>query len=186
MSLQGAGTSYRAGTTNLLNLQLLVCTSKHSRQKRGIEGGGDVAWTCHHVSVLSETPLILVVGAVSRQQCSLARTLRLFRSRMSTPSTKAISAVNGLRRQRTAPLGCESFSAVESGAVKAQFRCPAIASPSADLEAIAVFRPVYHGLLISEDVIFLSHSIFLWAAKGAWVMNWVLQIRALSGIDAHS
>lgn len=57
--------------------------------------------------------------------------------------------------------------------------CPAIASPSADLEATFVFRPVYHGLLISEDV-FLSHSIFSWTAKGAWVTNWVLRIGSIA------
>lgn len=142
---------------NLLNLQLLVCTRKHSQRcKRGVAGDGNVALTCHVVSLLSATLLFFFVGAASRQQCSLARALRLFRSRMSTPSTKAISAVSGLRRS----VARESFSAVESAAVQAQLWCPAITSPSADLEAIVVFRPVYHGLLISEDVTFLSHSIF--------------------------
>lgn len=128
----------------------------------------EMAWTCHKVSVRNAIPLIFSV-----EVAILTPALRLLRSRV-------------LRCQRTASLSCESFSAVERAALKARFRCRAIASPSADLEATFVFRPVYHGLLISEDVVFLSHSIFLWTAKGAWVTNWVLRIRTLSAVDASS
>lgn len=130
------------------------------------------------------TPLIFVVEAASQRQCILTHPCYARSGLGCLRCQRERSPL--LRCRRTALLGCERFSAVGSAAAKARFRCLAITSPSADLEPFLSSGPSTHGLLISGDVIFLSHSIFLWTGKGAWVSNWVHRIDELTAVNARS